>query len=100
MSDEDGPARKRLLDVIAKTGYGESCEKTCEKLKRVEIKLAAYALSEFFGVWFPSALAMTRCLHCGDPPSWHSASSFCREPGGGWSCPCRTYQADLSKVRR
>jgi hypothetical protein len=56
---------------------------------------AVYALSEFFGVWLPTALAMTRCLHCGDPPSWHRVNTFCRKPDGGVNCPCRSYEADL-----
>ena len=66
-----------------------------KRASRVEIKLAAYALSEFFGVWFPTALAMTICLHCGDPPSWHRVNAFCRSPDGCVNCPCRTYEADF-----
>ena len=56
---------------------------------------AVYALSEFFGVWFPSALSMTKCLHCGDPASWHRVNTFCRSPDGCANCPCRSYEADL-----
>ena len=68
---------------------------------KAENHATVYALSEFWGVWFPSALAMTTCINCGDPASWHSAGSFCRKPGGGVNCPCWGYQADLSegKVR-
>ena len=69
---------------------------------KAENHTTVYALSEFWGVWFPSALTMTTCINCGDPPSWHSVSSFCRKPGGGVNCPCWGYQADLSegKVRK
>jgi len=67
-----------------------------------ENHVAVYALSEFWGVWFPSALAMTTCINCGDPASWHGASTFCRQPGGGVNCPCWGYQANLEdgKIRR